>query len=138
LSRWKEAILTPNPRNNATARPDTSHIGHVAQLRIMADLAEEHHFFCDNAFESLPFDFYAMRSGETLRVQAKTARHRTKDGRDYIVITATRNDGERYTAQEIDLIAAWDFEEGRAYYVPVERLNGRGEVWIDKRKLYRF
>jgi hypothetical protein len=124
-------------RMNRTSN-DSSHIGHAACQQVMAHMAYVHGYFVSNAPESLPFDFYATRGDETLRVQAKTARRRVKNGVEYVVIGCTRSNGQRYTAEDIDLLVAWDFESGRAFYVRASEIGGRGEIWISRRNLYEM
>lgn len=144
LSR-KEALTTRHLKaiegGGNSQRIDTVHRGHLAALHIKTYMAQNG-YICMDAAEGLPFDFIAYDPEKfvTKRVQSKTARIRHDRGRDgYVVISAKKSgSGERYDPREIDAIAAWDFEEGRAYIIGADRLDGRGEVWINKRSLYQL
>lgn len=62
---------------------------------------------------------WATRQGDVVVVRCRTFR-RTRDG------YASGN----YTANEVDLIAAYCAELDRCYLVPIERVDGRGGIWL--------
>lgn len=64
------------------------------------------------------------------RVQVKTARHRIKDGAEWIVVTGTRNNGQAYSTNEVDVfIGVYD---GIAYMF---ENTGLTEYWCKPTEL---
>lgn len=130
----KEAI--PTRKRNQHVSDNTAHIGHVAMLAVMLDMARHHAYFTMPAPEGQPFDFFAIRGDEVQRVQVKTARRRD-DRAGQVVIPCTTSGGRRYTAQDCDIVVGYDFDEQRAYYLRIEDVD-RDEKWISKRNLYQL
>ena len=78
------------------------------------------------------FDLGITRPGRTdfKRIQVKTARHRIKDGAEWIVVTGTRNNGQVYTTDEVDaFIGVYD---GIAYMFECRNIS---EYWCKPTEL---
>lgn len=78
------------------------------------------------------FDLGITRPGDRTyyRVQVKNARHRVKDGEEWIVINGTRSNGEYYTENDVDyFIGVYD---GVAYMF---KNRGLSEYWCKPAEL---
>lgn len=117
---------------------ETGHKGQVAELAVAFDLANRYGYSINWPVPNDVYDLIATKNTEVLRVQVKTVKHRTKDGKAWLVLDLTDGGGSRYEVGTVDLFAAYDPQDGRIYYLTFEHLNGARERWIDPKKLYQL
>ena len=73
------------------------------------------------------FDLGILRPGSRnmRKVQVKSARFRVKEGTDWVIVTGTKNNGEKYSQEEADyFIGVYD---GVAYMLPN---TDQSEYWV--------
>ena len=112
---------------------DSNHKGNVAELKIAAEAARLGIQVLRPMTEHERYDLAFEIDGEFKRVQCK---HASRKGEVIIVRFVTNRRGPdgfirtRYTADEIDAIAAYCPEVDECYYLPMEVFGGAASLYL--------
>jgi hypothetical protein len=105
--------------------------GELTEIRFLLMAASCGLIVCKPWGESQPFDFivYCKRSRRFYRIQVKSSSFRRRS--NYQVTTSHRSAARsRYSAREIDFLAAYVIPEDAWYIVPVRALGGRKLIGV--------
>ncbi|MDO8729574.1 MAG: group I intron-associated PD-(D/E)XK endonuclease [Candidatus Omnitrophota bacterium] len=95
--------------------------GTIAELHVCADLIKQGWHILLPYGENQRYDVVAEKEGRFLRIQVKYVT--PKDGRLYVNCQSSNNwSVEPYTSAQIDVIAAFNPQDHRVYYVPVREI----------------
>ena len=96
--------------------------GTIAEFHVCADLVRQGWYVLLPYGENQRYDVVAEKEGRFLRIQVKYVT--PKDGRLNINCRSSNNwSTESYTPDQIDLIAAFNPQDHRVYYVPVSEIR---------------
>ena len=110
---------------------ETKRKGQIAELAVMAEAIARGYRVSIPFGEDSPYDLVVERHGRLERVQCK---YGVSDGRVLVVKCECTNNWvrTRYTAQDVDWLAAYDHTSRRCFYIPSVVLgdNGRSSVHL--------
>ncbi len=109
--------------------------GTLAEQLFVAEAINRGYNICEPLIECR-YDFMLDNGEETKKVQVKSTKQKSKDGKRYILRLTSKcrhsNPRRRYTKKEIDGIIGYLFDENTFVYIPPEMFENRGRVTLRK------